>query len=90
MKGSGWWYEGGGLYRHVHLVHANPIHIEQDGLYGARLRPKFALQDGDDRLNLTINPATTLMTSHTAEGSTTNWCNANHALCHRTDAVTQR
>ena len=31
--GSGWWYEGGGLYRHVHLVHASPIHIAQDGLF---------------------------------------------------------
>lgn len=31
--GSGWWYEGGGLYRHVNLVHADKRHIEQDGLF---------------------------------------------------------
>jgi len=31
--GSGWWYEGGGLYRHVSLVRASPVHVEQDGLF---------------------------------------------------------
>jgi hypothetical protein len=31
--GSGWWYEGGGLYRHVSLVRASVLHIEQDGLF---------------------------------------------------------
>lgn len=30
---SGWWYEGGGIYRNVHLVKTNHIHIEQDGLF---------------------------------------------------------
>jgi hypothetical protein len=31
--GSGWWYEGGGLYRHVNIVTANKVHVEQDGLF---------------------------------------------------------
>lgn len=31
--GSGWWYEGGGLYRHINLVRADRIHVEQDGLF---------------------------------------------------------
>jgi hypothetical protein len=31
--GSGWWYEGGGLYRHVNLVRTSLIHVEQDGLF---------------------------------------------------------
>ena len=31
--GSGWWYEGGGLYRSVTLVRTDPLHIEQDGLF---------------------------------------------------------
>ena len=35
--GSGWWYEGGGLYRHVHLVRASPVHVEQDGLFADSL-----------------------------------------------------
>ena len=31
--GSGWWYEGGGLYRRVQLVRTDLVHIEQDGLF---------------------------------------------------------
>ena len=33
--GSGWWYEGGGIYRHTYLVKANPVHLAVDGIYGA-------------------------------------------------------
>ena len=32
-SGSGWWYEGGGLYRHVNLVKANKLHVAEDGLF---------------------------------------------------------
>lgn len=32
-KGTGWWYEGGGIYRPVHLVAAPLLHIEPDGLF---------------------------------------------------------
>jgi beta-galactosidase/beta-glucuronidase len=32
-KGSGWWYEGGGLYRHVNMVKANKLHIAEDGVF---------------------------------------------------------
>eukprot|EP00962_Isochrysis_galbana_P031677 scaffold10322_cov117-Isochrysis_galbana.AAC.2 len=31
--GSGWWYEGGGLYRHVWLVRTHHLHVQQDGLF---------------------------------------------------------
>eukprot|EP00040_Diaphanoeca_grandis_P001426 m.18499 g.18499 ORF g.18499 m.18499 type:complete len:1036 (+) comp12050_c0_seq1:272-3379(+) len=31
--GSGWWYEGGGLYRHVNIVSAARTHIVQDGVF---------------------------------------------------------
>lgn len=31
--GSGWWYEGGGLYRSAHLVRTDVVHLEQDGLF---------------------------------------------------------
>ena len=31
--GSGWWYEGGGLYRHVNLVKASKLHIAEDGIF---------------------------------------------------------
>ena len=30
-RGSGWWYEGGGLYRHVRLIRSHLVHIEHDG-----------------------------------------------------------
>ena len=32
---SGWWYEGGGLYRHTYLVSADVVHIIPDGTYVA-------------------------------------------------------
>ena len=31
--GSGHWYEGGGIYRPVHLVRVSPAHIVADGLF---------------------------------------------------------
>ncbi len=30
---EGWWYEGGGLYRHVWLVKRRPVHIVTDGVH---------------------------------------------------------
>lgn len=36
---DGWWYEGGGIYRHVRLVTVGPIHIAPDGVFVA---PKLA------------------------------------------------
>ncbi|MHB8635223.1 MAG: beta-galactosidase GalA [Fimbriimonadaceae bacterium] len=30
-KTEGWWYEGGGLYRHVWLTIANPVHVSPMG-----------------------------------------------------------
>jgi beta-galactosidase len=30
---EGWWYEGGGLYRHAWLVKRSPVHIATDGVY---------------------------------------------------------
>ena len=32
---TGWWYEGGGIYRHNHLVSTNPVHVGVDSVYGA-------------------------------------------------------
>ena len=31
--GSGWWYEGGGLYRRVTLARAGRVHVARDGLF---------------------------------------------------------
>ncbi|KAF4435145.1 hypothetical protein FALBO_17467, partial [Fusarium albosuccineum] len=30
---EGWWYEGGGIYRHVWLEQCDPVHIALDGVY---------------------------------------------------------
>lgn len=30
---QGWWYEGAGIYRHVWLTKASPLHIVADGVY---------------------------------------------------------
>ena len=30
---QGWWYEGGGLYRHAWLVKRGPVHLITDGVY---------------------------------------------------------
>lgn len=30
---DGWWYEGGGIYRHVRLITLDPIHITPDGVF---------------------------------------------------------
>ena len=35
VGGSGWWYEGGGIYRHTYLISAGTVHFVPDGLYGA-------------------------------------------------------
>lgn len=30
---EGWWYEGGGIYRHTWLVKRSPVHVITDGVY---------------------------------------------------------
>ena len=30
---QGWWYEGGGIYRHTWLVKRSPVHLVTDGVY---------------------------------------------------------
>jgi beta-galactosidase len=32
-KFEGWWYEGGGIYRHVYLTALAPVHVPQYGTY---------------------------------------------------------
>ena len=35
IGGTGWWYEGGGIYRHNYLIRSNHVHLAVEGLYGA-------------------------------------------------------
>jgi beta-galactosidase len=46
--GEGWFYEGAGIYRHVWLVKANPVHIPQ---YGVCVRAKT---DGTVEVTTTV------------------------------------
>ena len=45
---EGWWYEGGGLYRHVWLVETAPLHVAK---WGVCVRP-YHLADGQWRLEI--------------------------------------
>jgi len=38
---DGWWYEGGGIYRHVRLVSVHPVHVAPEGLF---VRPEISGQ----------------------------------------------
>ena len=33
--GTGWWYEGGGIYRHTYLIKTSHVHFTFNGIYGA-------------------------------------------------------
>uniref|UniRef100_A0A1X7V5G4 Uncharacterized protein n=1 Tax=Amphimedon queenslandica TaxID=400682 RepID=A0A1X7V5G4_AMPQE len=33
--GTGWWYEGGGIYRHTYLIKTSHVHFTLNGVYGA-------------------------------------------------------
>lgn len=35
---EGWWYEGGGIYRHTWLVKRAPVHLVTDGVFAQPLR----------------------------------------------------
>ena len=43
---DGWWYEGGGIYRHVRMVIVNPVHIAPDGVF---VMPRVTGSIKDDR-----------------------------------------
>ncbi len=32
-QNEGWWYEGGGIYRHVRLTILDPVHVDRDGVF---------------------------------------------------------
>lgn len=64
--GEGWFYEGAGIYRHVHLVKTNPVHVPQWGVFvrsevdaqGALLHVETEVSADQDR------PATVAIAQH--------------------------
>jgi beta-galactosidase len=38
-QAEGWWYEGGGLYRHVWLLSVDEVRVDQDGIWVTTPRP---------------------------------------------------
>lgn len=47
---SGWWYEGGGIYRNVKLVSTSPVHIIVNSVYGpAMVTGAISDHDPNDR-----------------------------------------
>eukprot|EP01084_Bolivina_argentea_P271367 461725_1 len=53
---EGHWYEGGGIYRHVWLTTANPIHIKPWGIYaGSNVTKVTNNRYGDAILNVQTN-----------------------------------
>lgn len=59
---DGWWYEGGGIYRHVRLVIVAPVHIAPDGVF---IAPTVA-NPGDGQKADAIVIANTNLTNTTA------------------------
>jgi beta-galactosidase len=59
---EGWWYEGAGIYRHVHLVGAPPLHLAPDGVF-ARTR----LAEGGGELLVDVEVENIAATAAAAE-----------------------
>jgi beta-galactosidase len=54
---EGWWYDGGGIYRHTRLVTVDPVHVEPSGVFVTSEVPDPA--DGKEAV-ATVTVATTL------------------------------
>jgi beta-galactosidase len=63
---EGWWYEGGGIYRHVWLNIANPLHVAPWGTYVASTL-NGPVTNGSANANLTMNTTLTNAASQAQE-----------------------
>ena len=59
---EGWWYEGGGIYRHVRLVSVDPVHVDP---WGVQIITKV----GDPGVGLQADTRVELTTAITNESS---------------------
>ena len=50
-QNEGWWYEGGGIYRHVWLNAADPVHVAPDGIFA---RAKVGEGTADVSVDVTL------------------------------------
>ena len=57
-RNEGWWYEGGGIYRHVWLVKTTPVHV---GHWGTFVTSKVRGREGLPRPDAEIEIQTTLV-----------------------------
>jgi len=60
---EGWWYEGGGIYRHVWLNIANPVHVKPWGVYAGNnvttvINNRFGNAMANIQTNITYNSTT--------------------------------
>ena len=68
---EGWWYEGGGIYRHVRMVTLDPTHIAPDGVFvmpqienpGAGVSADAVVKINTDLTNSADAPAETAIRS---------------------------
>lgn len=69
--GSGWFYEGGGIYRKTFLHSAPPMHVETDGVAVAStvtgaIQPRATPALGQMAASATVNISTTLVNTGTS------------------------
>jgi beta-galactosidase len=65
---DGWWYEGGGIYRHVRLVILDPVHIAPWGVFVA---PVVNDPKGDTRADANVAVTTDVANQSDADVETT-------------------
>ena len=65
---DGWWYEGGGIYRHVRLVTVEPVHVAPDGVF---VMPTVADPGDGVRADATVSVNTDVKNASAAAAATT-------------------
>ncbi|CAJ1342151.1 unnamed protein product [Effrenium voratum] len=62
---DGWWYDGGGIYRHVWLTSVAPVHIAPFGLYTpAVVVGKIDRTEGLEHADAEVRPTVELVNQH--------------------------